>query len=57
MLATEVKLCNIMVMDALVSGMRASYASGASQGFGLVTLEPFSSRELGGVWARDYFSP
>ena len=25
-----------------------------SQGFGLVTPDPFSSRELGGVWARDY---
>ena len=25
-----------------------------AQGFGLVTPDPFSSRELGGVWARDY---
>ena len=27
-----------------------------AQGFGLVTPDPFSSRELGGVWARDYTS-
>ena len=25
-----------------------------AQGFGLVTPDPFSSRKLGGVWARDY---
>ena len=25
-----------------------------AQGFGLVTPDPFSLRELGGVWARDY---
>ena len=25
-----------------------------AQGFGLVTLDPFSLCELGGVWARDY---
>ena len=28
-----------------------------AQGFGLVTPDPFSSRELGGVWARDYVEP
>ena len=27
-----------------------------AQGFGLVTPDPFASRELGGVWARDYSS-
>ena len=27
-----------------------------AQGFGLVTPDPFSSRELGAVWARDYLS-
>ena len=27
-----------------------------AQRFGLVTPDPFSSRELGGVWARDYKS-
>ena len=25
-----------------------------ARGFGLVTPDPFSLRELGGVWARDY---
>ena len=25
-----------------------------AQGFRLVTPDPFSSRELGGVWAQDY---
>ena len=28
-----------------------------AQGFGLVTPDPFSLRELGGVWARDYPPP
>ena len=28
-----------------------------AQGFGLVTPDPFSSRELGGVWERDYSVP
>ena len=28
-----------------------------AQGFGLVTPDPFSSHELGGVWARDYLFP
>ena len=25
-----------------------------AKGFGVVTPDPFSSRELGGVWVRDY---
>ena len=27
-----------------------------AQGFGLETPDPFSSRELGGVWGQDYLS-
>ena len=44
----------IIIINTLLQSDWLLHALKLAKGFGLVTPDPFSSHELGGVWARDY---